>query len=277
MSDIINLTSSVRTNLFALNRASEAREQSVRRLSTGLEVQRATDGSADFFQSQALTNRASGLFQAKDDIGQALSAVEGALDGIDALGTVTDQLRGIALAARGGSDDSRSAAAEQFDSLRRQLNNLARDTSFQGTNLIDGAADDLTVSLNETGSSSLTIEGRSSDASGLEIGSALDDFGGFASDADIDTALADLRAATSSLRSSASSFGADVATLNIREDFAQNLGSTLESGSAKLVNADLNEESARQLSSRIRQELSALNLSIAAQGSTQITQLLAAV
>ena len=274
MADSISTSTAVQTNLLALQRAAGVRNESARRLSTGLEVERATDGPSAFFQSQALTNRVSGLFEAKDNIGQALSAVEGALNGIDALTEITQQLRGIALAARGGSAETREAAASQFNALREQLGNLAQDATFQGTGLIQNNPESLTVTLNETGSSNLTVVGAASDASGLGIGDALASYNNFASDADIEAALNDLSAAASSLRSTASSFGTDIALLGIREDFASNLGSTLEAGAAKLVNADLNEEAARQLSSQVRQDLSTLDLRIAAQSEQQVAQIL---
>ena len=272
--DTVNLTSAVRTNLFALDRATTARNESARRLSTGLEVERATDGPSTFFQAQALSGRVSDLFEAKGNIGQALSAVGGALDATDALTNLTDQLRGVALAARGGSVESRQAAAEQFDSLREQLANLAEDATYLGTGLVRSDSESLDVAANETGTSRVLVEGRAADASGLGIGSALGDNNGFAGDTDIDAALGELSGAVSTLRANAANLGSDVATLNIREDFASRLENTLESGAAKLINADLNEEAARQLSSQVRQELSTLNLSIAAQGARQISQIL---
>jgi flagellin-like hook-associated protein FlgL len=158
--------------------------------------------------------------------------------------------------------------------LRDQLGQLANDATYLGTGLVQENPDSLTVSLNETGTSQVTVNGAASDAGGLGIGDALSSYNNFASDADIESALNDLSAATASLRSTASSFGSDVALLGIREDFAANLGSTLEGGAAKLVNADLHEEAARQLSSQVRQNLSTLGLRIAAQSSQQVAQTL---
>ncbi len=272
--DAINTSTAVQTNLLALQRAADVRSESAKRLSTGLEIQRATDGPSAFFQAQALTARVSGLFEAKDNIGQALSAVESALNGVDALTEISQQLSGVALAVRGGSAEARQAAAGQFNALREQLDSIARDATYLGTGLVQSDPDSLTVSLNETGSSDVTVDGAGLDASGLGIGDALTSYNAFASDLDVEAALNDLSNAVSSLRSTASSFGSDVALLGIRENFASNLGATLEAGTAKLVNADLEEEAARQLASQVRQDLSTLDLRIAAQGAQQITQIL---
>lgn len=270
----ISLTESVRTNLFALQNVAKVRAESGRQLSTGLRVERATDDAVSFFQAKALTNRVSDLFDVKNDIGQALSAVESSLNGVDGLDSIAKQLRGIALSVRGGTDEARAAAAEQFDELRNQLDNLANDASYQGTNLVGSGPDDLTVRLNETGTASTTVEGTASDAEGLGIQSAASVFGSFASDADIDAAIAQIDGAISQLRSSASSFGSDVALLNTRESFTSNLSNTLEDGAGKLVNADLNESAAVQLSSQIRQQLGTNSLRLAAQAEQLVGQLL---
>lgn len=163
--------------------------------------------------------------------------------------------------------------AEQFDALRQQIGNLANDISYQGIELVSSNPDDLTVSLNETSSASVTIEGSASDAAGLGI-STSSSFNGFATDADIDAAVAQIDDAISQLRSNASSFGSDVALLNTREDFTSNLSATLEQGAAKLTQADLNESAAVQLSSQIKQQLGTNTLRIAGQAEQLLGQLL---
>lgn len=272
--DPINLTETVRTNLFTLQNVGKVREQSARQLATGLKVERATDDAVSFFQARGLSNRVSDLFEVKNNIGQALSAVESSLAGVDALDSLAKQARGIALSARGGTEEQRAAAAEQFDALRQQIGNLANDISYQGIELVGSTPDDLTVTLNESDSATVTIEGSASDASGLGISSAQTVFGGFAADSDIDAAIAEIDGAISQLRSTASSFGSDVALLNTRESFTSNLSATLEQGAAKLTEADLNEAAAVQLSSQIKQQLGTNTLRIAGEADRLLGQLL---
>lgn len=250
----VSLTTATQTALLSLQRTSRLQTQTSNRLSTGQRVQQATDDPVSFFQSRALGNRASDLRGVKDGIGQAFSAVETALVGTEAADSIVQQMRGVLTSARGGSDEQRAAAAQQFDQLRSQLTALTGDASFQGTNLISENPGDLTVRFNESGSSGTTIEGQASGAGGLGITSA-SSYSDFASDTDIDAALAELQGATETLRSQASSFGSDIALLNTRESFTQNITNTLETGSAKLTNADLNEEAAKQLSLSVRGQL----------------------
>lgn len=102
----------------------------------------------------------------------------------------------------------------------------------------------------------------------------MDAFSGFASDADIDAAVAQIDGAISQLRSSASSFGSDVGLLSIRENFTSSLNATLQEGAGKLVNADLNESAAVQLSSQIRQQLGTNSLLLGAQAEQLLGKLL---
>jgi len=271
--DEISLTSSVQQSLLSLQRAAKAREQSAQHLATGLKVNDVVDEPVSYFQAKALSDRASDFLEAKDGIEQAISAVEAASVGTEAMSEITRQMRGIALSARGGSDEQRQAASERYDMLRTQLDELAKDISYSGVNLVQSEPDDLNVGLNDTGSSSVTIEGRASDSSGLGISSA-SFFGNFATDAAIDMATAELSEATQTLRSNAASFGSNVALLDARSDFVVNLSNTLEGGASKLVIADMNEEAARQLSSQVRQELTLTSMKITGSSERSILQLI---
>jgi len=92
-------------------------------------------------------------------------------------------------------------------------------------------------------------------------------------DADIDNAINDLDSALSTLRSSAATMGSNAAVLSLRLDFTTNLINSLEGGASKLVNADLNSESANLLTLQTRQQLGTIGLSIAQQSEQSILRL----
>ncbi len=268
----IGLTSATQNALLSLQRTSNLQADASRRLSTGQRVERATDDPVSFFQSKALTDRLSDLRDVKDGIGQALSNVETALVGTEAIDSVVRQLQGLVSSVRGGTDEQRAAAADQFDQLRQQITLLAGDSSFQGNNLISEEPNDLNVRFNESGSSTTTVEGADTGANGLGIGAA-SSFNAFASDADIDAALAELQGATDTLRSQAASLGSDIALLNTRETFTENISNTINEGAAKLTEADLNEEAAKQLALSVRGQLGTEALQIAQENQLGILQL----
>ncbi len=271
MADSINLSGATRTNLLALQNTTDLISRTQERLSTGLKVNSAIDDAISFFQARSLSDRAGDLSVLKDSIDQGISSVETAVNGIEAISDVVEQMKGIALAAKSDANvQNRSKSAIQFNDLRNQLDNLANDASYKGTNLIKGSPANLKVTFSEDGSSTLTISGVSSDASGLAIGAAANNWN---VDANIDTAINKLDSALSTLRSTASTMGSNASVLTLRLDFTKNLVNSLEEGSAKFVNADLNEESANLLTLQTRQQLGTIGLSIAQQSEQSILRL----
>ena len=162
----------------------------------------------------------------------------------------------------------RTAFATQFDDLRTQIDQLAADASYNGNNLLAG--DSLTVTFNEDSTSSLTVTGVNFDSSGLSIDASSDTF---QKDSDINAALADLTAATDSLRAQASKFGSNLSVVETRQDFTKNLINVLETGAANLTLADTNEEGANLLALQTRQQLSSTALSLASQADQNVLQL----
>jgi flagellin len=165
--------------------------------------------------------------------------------------------------------DSRASLQADFNSLLTQITELAGDASFNGVNLLD--SDDLSVTFNEDGSSSLTIAGVDFSAAGLGINTVAGD--GFQVDANIEAALDELEAAVTTLRTQATAFGSNLSIVQARQDFTKNLINVLQVGSDNLVLADTNEEGANMLALNTRQQLSTVALSLAAQADQNVLQL----
>jgi len=271
MAEAINLSSSTRTNLLALQNTTSLISRTQERLSTGLKINSAIDDAIAFFQARSLSDRAGDLSVLKGSIDQGISSVETAVSGIEAISSIVEQMKGIALSAKSDANvENRSKAAVQFNDLKLQLDNLANDASYKGTNLLKGSPANLKVTFSEDGSSTLTISGVSSDASGLSIVVAASNW---AADGNIDTAINDLDSALSTLRSTASTMGSSASVLSLRLDFTAQLIDSLDAGAAKFVNADLNEESANLLTLQTRQQLGVIGLSIAQQSEQSILRL----
>ncbi len=163
---------------------------------------------------------------------------------------------GLATSTNGSlaTNTLRAAAETQYDSLRTQIDNLVNDTTFLGINLLKASPDSLTVTFNEAGTAKLTVSGIASDSTALSI-SAVDSADSFATDAGIDTIVAQLDAALTTLRTTQSTLGGNNTLINTRFTFTENLIDTLEDGAAKLINADLNKEAANLLALQTRHDL----------------------
>ena len=267
----IHLSNATRTNLLALKHTSEMIAMTQKRLSRGLKVNSALDNAISFFQARSLNDRAGDLSNLKDSIDQGVSAVETAINGLESISDLIAQMKGIALSAKATANtEDRSRSAAQFNDLMKQVDNLANDSSYKGNNLIKGSPANLKVSFSEDGSSTLTVSGIASDSSGLSIAVSSTNW---ATEIQIDAAINDLDSALSTLRASSQSMGSNAAVLSLRLDFTTNLINSLEGGAAKLVNADLNDESANLLTLQTRQQLGTIGLSIAQQSEQSILRL----
>ncbi len=262
-------------NLIQLQRGQALRLEVAERLATGRRINRVQDDPQDFITANVLANRIGDLAERRTRIQQAQGSAETAQLGLRAVEDLTRQLRGIATAARGGTAEQRQAAAGQFDAVRDQIGSLAADSSYGGVSLIDDPADDQTVQVGDLSDARVRLEGQPASAAALGIGTAAGDYNGFAADADIDGAIADLARATDSLRAGQSAFASDQAVLTTRDRFSGDLSNTLEAGRARLNDADLNGEAARRLALQIQDELGQGALRFAARTERLVVDLLA--
>jgi flagellin-like hook-associated protein FlgL len=269
MSSNITLSAGIRQNLLSLQSTAELMSITQSRLATGKKVNSALDNPTNFFTSSALSNRASDLNGLLDSMSNAVKTLEAADNGISAITDLVESAQALARQALQTSDATeRSDLAAQFDDVLTQIDELAADAGFNGKNLIDG--DDLDVTFNEDGTSTLTITGVTYDSAGLSIAAAANNWAG---DADIDAALTDLDDALTTLRSQARTFGSNLSTVQIRQDFTKAMINTLQTGADNLVLADINEESANMLALQTRQQLSTTALSLATQADQAVLRL----
>lgn len=181
-------------------------------------------------------------------------------------GALADKL-GISGAVTNGSNE-RATYAKQFDSVLKQIDELVQDTSYKGINLLKG--DNLTVVFNESRTSTLELKGVTFDSTGLGFTQSANEW--MHTD-DIDTALDQITKATSTLRAQASEFGQNLSTVQIREDFTENMINNLTTGADKLTLADANEEAANLLALQTRQSLATNSLSLASQSAQSVLKL----
>lgn len=186
----------------------------------------------------------------------------------DATATFLGLTEGAVARTTGTTNATRESLSKQFDELRTQIDQLSKDTGYNGVNLLNG--DNLKIQFNETNTSSLTLNGTSLNSTKLGISTSV---GAFQSDADITSALTQLDAATSTIRSQASTFGSNLSVVQNRQEFTKSLIDTLNAGADQLVAADANEEGAKLLSLNTRAQLSGTALSLASQADQAVLRL----
>ena len=279
MADQITLTAAVRANLLSLQDTQGLIARTQNRLSTGLRVASPLDDGRAFFEVKALRDRATDIAEKKDGIDQAISAVKVTLETVEAVDSLIKQMKGLAIGAKSATGTELTSIVAQYNELRTQIDNLVNDASYQGINLVNSTTSQLNVEFSTDTASVLTITGVNIGAtSGLSIASAgLSDgtnaVATFTVAANIDSALAELDVALSTLRGNAQALGSRIALLQTRLDFTAGYVNNLQEGSGKLTLADINEEGANLVALQTRQQLGISALAFAGQAEQAVLQL----
>ncbi len=189
-----------------------------------------------------------------------------------------DAVTATAIKGQAVTSAVRSNLIQQFNDLRTQIDELAKDSGYNGVNLLQG--DKVSIQFNEkTGKnqSKLDIQGSTLSADNLGISLATNtkvtgQFN-FQNDSDLDAATKSLTGALTSLKSLSSGLGANLSVAQTRQDFTKELSSVLTQGADNLVAADGNQEAANLLALQTRQQLSQTALSLSNQSDQAILRL----
>jgi flagellin len=173
--------------------------------------------------------------------------------------------------ADANSQTTRASLVSQYNNIIAQITTTAQDSSFNGINLLFG--DDLKLTFNETGKSTLNISGVTYDAAGLGL-APLTAGTAFLDNSSANAVIAKVSAASDQLRSEASSLGSNLSIVQIRQDFAKSLINVLQTGSANLTLADSNEEAANSQALSTRQSIAVSALALSNQSQQSVLQLL---
>jgi flagellin-like hook-associated protein FlgL len=173
----------------------------------------------------------------------------------------------VAYKVRGDFTGTRSAA---FDVRGK---NAGETATLETTQQVDASdANNLTVQLNETNTSTVTVVSQNvqTDGQGLQLDFAQNNWN---DRSDIDNSIRQLDAAKLKLRSASSSLSTNSNTLLTRLDYTQAFSDVLKEGAGKLTLADQNEEGANILTLQTRQQLGTISLSLANQAQQAILRL----
>jgi flagellin len=165
----------------------------------------------------------------------------------------------------------RSNLVSQYNNILDQITTTSQDASFNGINLLNG--DQLKLTFNETGTSTLKIQGVSFSAAGLSL-SKLAAGTDFLDNTSANKAISSLSTASSTLRTEASALGSNLSIVQIRQDFSKNLINVLQTGSSNLTLADTNEEAANSQALSTRQSIAVSALALANTSQQSVLQLL---
>ena len=265
MSDRISLTSGMRSTLLFLQNTNSLMDRTNERLATGNKVNSALDDPVAYFAAKEHTDRADDLQILKDNMSEGIQTIEAADKAIESITDLLDQAESIINSARTAEAADIASLEGQWDELMGQIDDLASDAYYKGTNLL--ASGSLDVMFEN--SHSLTVTGFDGSSSGLGLTAATD----FTDVVELDSFDALIDTAKSTLRTQSQVLSSNLAIVDTREDFTANMINTLLAGADNLVLADTTEEGANLLALQTRQSLSSESLSIASDSNAAVLQL----
>jgi flagellin len=137
----------VNTNVSSLNaqrqmmNSGNALDTSFQRLSSGLRINSAKDDAAGLQISDRLTGQINGLTQGNRNANDGISLAQTAEGSLDEMTNMYQRVRTLATQASNGSNTQQDRAALQLEmrELGEEINRVAADTTFGGTNLLNGS------------------------------------------------------------------------------------------------------------------------------------------
>lgn len=136
----------VNTNVSSLNaqrqlmNSGSTLDTAFKRLSSGLRINSAADDAAGLQISDRLTSQIQGLEQGNRNANDGISLAQTAEGALDEMTNMFQRIRTLASQASNGSntDSDRAALQLEMRELGEEINRISSDTTFGGTNLLDG-------------------------------------------------------------------------------------------------------------------------------------------
>jgi flagellin-like hook-associated protein FlgL len=229
----ISLTSSARSDLFALTNSSNSLGKTQERLATGKVVNTSTDNPANFSVAQTHLARAADLSAGKDAITNTIMTNNIAQVGYQGVSSLLQSAQGIASLAQNTSDPKEQADyAATYQTLISQAGQMTNEAGIGST----------VTSILPSG----TLSGKSS---------------------------GELESSIGALRSQSASSSTSLNGTSIIQDFTNNMINILQSGADNLTLGDMNEQAAAALSQQTQQQLGIASLGMSSKSSQSVLKL----
>ncbi|NRB02691.1 MAG: flagellar protein [Rhodobacteraceae bacterium] len=243
------------------------------RVSSGLQVRSGKDNAAYFAISETMKGD-SGMFKAiNEGMTSTKNSVATARLGAETVSDLAEQVvERIAFAQGDGVD--KAAVQSELDSLAANMQSAIDQATFNGDDLVGGAAATQTVVTGITrsggtfGTTTMTFDSVDLQAiqtaiSGIDLTTSTD------LAADLVTAEGQLQNAISA----STSLGVAEKSIEDQQNFISSLTDTIDSGIGSMVDADMEEEAAKLQAYQVQQQLATQSLAIANQSPGNILSL----
>ena len=240
----INSNTLAQKAVLGAGKAHEGLNQSLERISTGRQINRASDDASGLSIASSLKSSALAMGQGIKNANDGISITQIA-DG--ALGEMTDILQSIrtnvvAASSDGQSQESRNAIQEEIAGALEALDDIAAGTTYNGQTLLDGSFSNKQFAVGENSAIGISVPAVDSSVLGSDETGSLSSIdvtsteGAQAALETVDQALDQLNQARSGVGSSQNQFASSI----------NNLSTTrinMEASQSQIMDVDLAEES----------------------------------
>jgi flagellin len=228
-------------------------------ISTGLKVATAKDSSATWSIASTMSSDISSYKKLGESLASASEMVGTFRKASEDVAKYLKQIQEKVVAADGADADALAKLQDDVDALTDAITSIATSTQYNGINLVSAAGTDrdVLVSIVRDESGALTAEHMTVTAQDLEtLGAALTLADDGSQLDDIDTLLDDANTA-------AAAFGAAQTRIEAQSNMLASQVDALKGGVSAMVDADMEEASARLSALQTQQQLGIQALSIA--------------
>ena len=273
MSISVHTNKSALIALRTLNGTHDQLGEAQSRISTGLRIKNAKDNSAVWAIAQGQRADVGALSAVTTSLQRATSIAEVSFTAGETISDLLVEMKSKVVAAMDTSLDAaaRNALDSDFKALLRQITQVVQTSSFDGANLLSGAAGDFQFLSNPESTSRLTLSTRTLALGGSNI--TITAAAAITTSTIATTVLARLDASLTRVNQALGNLGSQAKQIEAHLKFVSKLTDALTTGIGNLVDADLAMESARLQALQVQQQLGAQALSIANSAPQIILQL----
>ncbi len=272
----------VQTNTLALNsqknlnKATNAMNQAMERLSTGYKINKAADDAAGLFVASTMTSQIGGSEKAKDNANMGINLLQTAEGSLTTIQDNLQRIRDLTVQAANEvySKESLSAMGLEVDARLAEIDRIAKAAEFNGIKLLDGTKTSLVLQIGANSNAdinSITIDNvfkdTTSDNLGVDSADYADAFKGGSTNqvANAQAYLGKISAALSTISSQRSNIGAYQSRLNSAIDTLTVNIENLSAARSTIQDTDVAVESSNYIKNQILQQSTTAMLSAANQ------------
>ena len=288
-----NMSANIATN--AMTRNERIMGSTMERLSTGVRINSAKDDAAGLAISSKMTSQIRGLNQAVRNANDAISMIQVAEGAMKGMSDMLQRMRELAVQSISDSNtaNDRTALDSEFEQLKAEIERIADNTQWNGTNLLDGTMGSATFQVGANAGQTIAVTFKDFENDTANVASSGNQVftgnkinsGGSAgtndlTDLDIGTstnaatALSALAGAIDSVNSERAGLGASMSRLEYASDNLTNVAQNTGAARSRILDADYAAETTELARTQIIQQAATAMLAQANQSQQQVLALL---